>query len=86
MSLLGNFIDSRTVAAIAAAVTSRSYAHGLPAAPDLVFVHENATTDSTTEIKLAWSSDATNVTVYNHGEGDSAGLQAVAVVFHSLVR
>ncbi len=85
MSLLGAFVDSRTLAAIDS-LSSASYAHGLPAAPDLVYVHENATTDSTKSIKLCWSSDATNVSISNHGELISATLKAVAVVFHSLVR
>lgn len=86
MALLGTFIDSRTLAAIAAAGSS-SYAHGIAAgAPDMVEVYENTTTDSTTNIKLAWKYDATNVSIYNHGAGDSATLRAVAVYFHSIQR
>ncbi len=85
MALLGAFVDSRTHAAVDAG-SSASYAHGLPAAPDLVYIHENATTDSTNSVKLCWSADATNVSVSNHGEIITATLQAVAVVFHSLVR
>lgn len=85
MALLETFVDSRTLAAIAAA-GSFSFAHGLPAAPDLVVVHENATTNSTTSIKLAWSSDATNVSISNHGANTTKTLKAVSIVFHSLVR
>ncbi len=85
MALLGTFIDSRTLAAIAAA-GSASYAHGLTAAPDMVQVQENTTTNSTTAIKLAVKYDATNVSIYNHGEGASATLKAIAICFHSLVR
>jgi hypothetical protein len=85
MALLSTYIDSRTNAVIAAA-GSTSFAHGLPAAPDLVVVHENATTDSTTEIKLAWASDGTNVSISNHGEGQSSTLKVVSIYFHSMVR
>jgi hypothetical protein len=85
MALLGAFVDSRTNAVIAAA-GSTSFAHGLPAAPDIVYVHENATTNSTTSVKLGIKSDATNVSIYNHGEGQTATLRCVSVVFHSLAR
>ncbi|HDK42877.1 MAG TPA: hypothetical protein ENG87_05840 [Candidatus Pacearchaeota archaeon] len=85
MSLLGSFIDSRTLAAIAAAGSS-SYAHGLPAAPDIVIVNENTTTNSTTNIKLAYKSDATNISIYNHGAGVTATLDAKAIVAHSIIR
>lgn len=85
MALLGSYIDSRTLAALTTG-QSRSYAHGLPAAPDLVVIHENTTTNSTTNIKLVPVSDATNVTVWNHGQGTSATLNAVAIYFHSIVR
>lgn len=85
MALLGSYIDSRTLAALASGGSS-SYAHGLPAAPDLVVVQENTTTDSTSNIKLVPVSDATNVTVWNHGQIDTATLRAVAIRFHSVVR
>lgn len=85
MALLGTFIDSRTNAVIAAA-GSTSFAHGLPAAPDIVYVHENATTNSTTSVKLAVKSDATNVSIYNHGEGQTSTLRCVSIVFHSVAR
>lgn len=85
MALLGTFVDSRTLAAIAAAGSS-SYAHGLPANPDLVVVHENTTTNTTSHIKLAVKHDATNVSIYNHGKNNSATLNAVAIYFHSAVR
>lgn len=85
MALLETFVDSRTNAAIAAA-GSASFAHGLPANPDLVYVHENTTTNTTSHIKLAVKHDATNVSIYNHGKNNSATLQVVSIVFHSLVR
>jgi hypothetical protein len=85
MALLGSYIDSRTLAAIASGGSS-SYAHGLGAAPDIVIIHENTTTNSTTNIKLAWKADATNVSVYNHGAGTSATLNAIAIRAHSIIR
>jgi hypothetical protein len=85
MALLSTYIDSRTNAAIAAA-GSTSFAHGLPAAPDLVVVHENATTNTTSGIKLAWASDGTNVSISNHGKNASATLKVVSIYFHSIVR
>lgn len=85
MALLGTYIDSRTLAALTSGA-SASFAHGLPAAPDLVFVHENTTTDSTADVKLAWKSDGTNVSIYNHGAVATATLNAAAVYFHTIVR
>lgn len=85
MALLGTFIDVRTNAVIAAA-GSTSFAHGLPAAPSLVYVHENTTTNSTTSIKLVAVADATNVTISNHGEGQTATLACASIYFQSLVR
>jgi len=85
MTLLATLIDSRTLAAINAGANS-SYAHGLPASPDVVFVYENTTTDSTSACKIAVKWDGTNVSVYNHGECNSATLRAVAWVCHSIIR
>ncbi len=85
MALLGAFVDSRTNAVIAAA-GSTSFAHGLPADPNLIVVQENTTTNSTTNCKLAVKHDATNVSIYNHGAGQSATLRIVSQVFHSLVK
>jgi len=85
MGLLGTRTVTTTLAAIAAA-GSTSFAHGLPSAPHFVFFHENATTNSTTAIKLAWAFDATNISIYNHGTGNSATLYGVAMAIHSLVQ
>lgn len=85
MAVLGTFVDSRTLAVIAAA-GSTSFAHGLPAIPDLVHIQENATTNSTTGVKLAVTYDATNVSIYNHGQGQSATLRCQSIVFHSIAR
>lgn len=85
MSLLGSFIDSRTLAGLTTA-DNITYAHGLPAAPDLVVVQENTTTNNTSNLKFGIKSDATNVSITNYGEGTSATLKAVAIVFHSIAR
>ena len=85
MALLGTYIDSRTLAALTTGA-STSYAHSLGAAPDIIIVNENATTNSTTAIKLAWTADATNVTVYNHGQNATSTLNAVAIRAHSIIR
>ncbi len=84
MALLGAFVDSRTLAGLTTG-DNITYAHGLPATPDLVHVHENTTTNNTSCLKLAVAQDATNVTIYNHAEATSATLEAVAIVFHTVV-
>jgi hypothetical protein len=86
MALLGSYIDTRTIAGIAAGGSS-SYAHGLPAAPDIVVVGENTTAaTNVSAIKLVTAADATNVSVYNHGEGASQALKCIAIMAHSIIR
>lgn len=85
MALLGTLIDSRTLAGLTTADTV-TYAHGLPAAPDCIIVQENTTTNNTSNLKFSIKSDATNVSIWNYGEGTSATLRAVALVFHSIQR
>ena len=86
MALLGTLIDSRTLAAINANATA-SYAHGLPASPDVVWIYGNQTLASTVSAYMFNRLvDATNVTIQNGGEGTSPTLRAVATVFHSIVR
>lgn len=86
MALLGGFIDSRTLAGINAG-SSASFAHGLPAAPDMVHLVESTTAaTNVSAVKLVAIKDATNVSVYNHGEGASQALECVSVRFHSIVR
>ena len=85
MALLGVNIDSRTLAQIAAA-GSASFAHGLPASPDEVYVQENTTTNVTGNIKVAVKYDATNVSLYNHGAVTTATLKVVSKVYHSIMR
>lgn len=86
MALLGSYIDSRTLAAIALN-SSSSYAHGLPADPDCVLIEQIvSTTSSTTWIGFLPLHNATNVTVHNIGNQNSQNLRAVAVVFHSIMR
>ncbi len=85
MALLKAFVDSRTLAGLTTG-DNITYAHGLPASPDLVWAHENTTTNNTSCLKLAIASDATNVTIYNHGEATSATLEAVALVYHTVIK
>ena len=87
MGLLGTFIDQRTLAGIAAE-GSASFAHGLPAAPDIVFMEEVTTSAATnvSAIKLVAIRDATNVSLYNHGQGASQALRITSVRFHSIAR
>jgi hypothetical protein len=86
MALLGRFIDKRTLALVAAA-GSGTFAHGLPATPDWIEIQENTTAaTNASATKFVGKADATNVTVYNHGEGDSQVLNVLSMVFHSLVR
>lgn len=86
MTLLGTLIDTRTLAAIAANGTA-TYAHGLPAEPDVVIVNGNQTLASTVSAYMYnILKNATNVTIQNGGEGVSPTLQATAIRFHSIVR
>ena len=86
MALLGTFIDQRTAAAITAA-GSASFAHGLPAAPDMVFIEEvTSAASNVSAIKLLAVRDATNVSVYNHGEGASQAVKITSILFHSIQR
>ena len=86
MALLGAYVDTRTIAAIAAAGSS-SFAHGLPATPDLILVQENTTAASNVSaIKPYAIADATNVSVFNHGEGTTQALKVTSMVIHSIQR
>jgi hypothetical protein len=86
MALLGAYIDSRTSTAITSG-NSASYAHGLPANPDIVLVVPSASLASTTNWWNAFGlSDATNVTMYNAGAANTPTVRAVAIVFHSMIR
>lgn len=88
MAVLGTFIDVRTLATIQTGASS-SFAHGLPAAPDIViFSLTNAATSSSASVpQFAYNADATNVTVYNVGQvAGGLNVRVVSVVFHSVVR
>lgn len=87
MTLLGSFIDVRTIASIAAN-GSASFTHGLPASPDFVIVFGNASLASATTVPyetVFW--DATNVTIQNGGSASTANpLKVTSVVAHSIIR
>jgi hypothetical protein len=86
MALLGAFIDSRTVAGIAAN-GSASFAHGLPSTPDYVIAVANVSVASATNW-FGWAPtfDATNVTLQNPGAATSPVGKIISVVAHSIVR
>jgi len=89
MATLGEVIDSRTNAALAAGGaggSTTSFAHGLPAAPDIVFIYETSTSNTTSGDRLSWKYDATNVSITNNGRMATEELNIVSVYFHSAVR
>ena len=86
MALLGAYIDQRTNAAINSN-SSTTFAHGLPATPDLVCVRENVSSaSSVSAVTFTPLVDATNVSIYNSGERNSTTLQITTLRFHSAVR
>ena len=86
MALLGALIDQRTNVSIDSNANT-SFAHGLPAAPDLVFVRETASSaSSVSAITFEAIFNATNVTIYNSGQRASTNFQVTSVVFHSMLR
>lgn len=89
MALLGSFVDSRTNAVLAAGGaggSTTSFAHGLPASPDLVVIYETSTSNTTSGDRLSWASDATNVSITNNGKMATEELNIVSIVFHSIAR
>lgn len=88
MALLGTFIDVRTLATFASG-GSASFAHGLPATPDMVIITQtaNATNSSASIPQFAYNADATNVSVYNVGQGSgSNNPRVMSIVAHSVIR
>ncbi len=86
MALLGTLIDSRTNAAVNSNA-STTFAHGLPASPDVVHVVQissAASATNVTQFNVLW--DATNVSIYNCGSANSTALKVVSVVFHAIAR
>lgn len=86
MALLGALIDQRTNVSIGSNANT-SFAHGLPAAPDVVFVRETVSSaSSVSAVTFESIIDATNVSIYNSGQRDSTALQITSVQFHSIMR
>lgn len=88
MTLLGTFIDVRTLAAIATQ-SSATFAHGLGAAPDFVFVQQEvaATLSSASVGQYACGFDATNVTVYNVGQvNGTPTTRVISIRAHSIIQ
>jgi len=85
MALLGSFIDSRTNALIAT-TASTSFAHGLPAAPDIIIITPNNTAATNGVGGLYATSDATNVSILNSAAANSPTFRVVSIVAHSVIR
>ncbi len=87
MALMRAYIDKRTNATIAANANT-TFAHGLPAEPDIVHIRHAATLASTTAWVggLAAYKDATNITIYNCGRATSGVIEIVSVCFHSIIQ
>jgi hypothetical protein len=85
MALLGTFIDVRTIASIASN-GSASFAHGLPAAPDIVLFQATETGSATT-VQPGWAVafDATNVTI-SAVNTPTPVTKVASILFHSIVR
>lgn len=85
MSLLGSFIDVRTLASIASNGTT-AFAHGLPSAPDFVLIEQTGTASVAATVgNVLFNSDATNVSLFATGLA-SQPLKTVSVVAHSIIR
>lgn len=87
MALLGSYIDSRTVASIASN-GSASFAHGLPAAPDIVIIHGTSSASGASNAAMAlprYAADATNVSLFGTGL-DGGPLKVTCIVAHSVIR
>jgi hypothetical protein len=90
MAILRYYIDSRTIAGMAADATA-TYAHGLPAAPDIVNigflnVALTATTLHVGNQGIRAVADATNITLNNAGGGLSVDLDVAAICCHSMIQ
>lgn len=86
MALLGTLIESHTTTSIVSQ-GSRTFAHGLPADPDIVLTEAIASIASSTNW---WHHyvlhDTANCTVHNCGGANGPSYRVVAVVFHSIIR
>jgi len=85
MSLLGAFIDSRTIAAVVSG-NSATFAHSLPANPHIVWVEPNVSLGSSTNWYHVYAlHDATNVTLHNDGGANGPVHRIVSAVLHSVI-
>lgn len=86
MTLLGTYIESRTIVGLTAGETT-SYAHGLGADPDFCVVQLISTlATSNTVALISVQHNATNVTVRNNGNVTSPDLRVIAIRAHSIIR
>ena len=85
MGLLGSYVDSRTVASFASNA-SASFAHGLPAAPDLLIIAGVGAATTASGVVPLWTADATNVSLFGSATNSVPLIKVVSMVLHSLVR
>lgn len=88
MALMAVNIDKRTLSAIYSNFSS-VYAHGLPAAPDVVLTrliaNSNASIGITQMPMLVIPVDVANVTISNLGSGTYSNFEVCAIRFHSFL-
>lgn len=85
MALLGNFIDSRTIASFASNA-SASFAHGLSKAPDFLIIAGIGAATTNSGVVPLWTADATNVSLFGSATNSSPLISVVSVIAHSIVR
>lgn len=85
MSLLGSYIDVRTIASFASNA-SASFAHGLPAAPDFVIPVGLGAATTASGVPPLVTADATNVSLFGTATNSSPAITVVSVVAHSVIR
>ncbi len=88
MTLLGISVDVRSNVGLSSNNTL-TFAHGLPAEPNIVRIHYRATlttANATDWYGMAIPVDATNVTVINQGSTTSPAFDVVSMRLHTLIR
>lgn len=85
MALLGNYINTHTIASFASNA-SASFAHGLPAAPDFLIIAGVGAATTASGVVPLWTADATNVSLFGTATNSSPLIRVHSVVAHSIIR
>lgn len=85
MALLGTYIDMRTIASFASNA-SASFAHGLPAAPDMLVINGVGAATTASGVVPLWTADATNVSLFGSATNSVPLIRVHSIVIHSLIR